>query len=67
MQMTGLGGGPLIAARLIDGTGYGAVLALCIALFIASFALLQLPIRHHRALLRVQPHQPLGQGSGAPD
>lgn len=51
MQMTGLGGGPLIAARLIDGTGYGAVLALCIALFLASFALLQIPIRQHRMLL----------------
>ena len=51
MQMTGLGGGPLIAARLIDGTGYSAVLALCIALFLASFALLQIPIRQHRMLL----------------
>lgn len=51
MQMTGLGGGPLIAGRLIDGTGYGAVLGLCIALFIVSFALLQLPIRKHRILL----------------
>ncbi|MBB3859511.1 putative MFS family arabinose efflux permease [Novosphingobium hassiacum] len=51
MQMTGLGGGPLIAGRLIDGTGYGAVLGLCIALFIASFALLQIPIRQHRTLL----------------
>ena len=51
MQMTGLGGGPLIAARLIDGTGYAAVLTLCIGLFLVSFALLQLPIRRHAALL----------------
>lgn len=51
MQMTGLGGGPLIAAELMDGTGYGAVLGVCIALFIASFLLLQVPIRKHRALL----------------
>lgn len=51
MQMTGLGGGPLIAGRLIDGTGYGAVLGLCVALFVASFALLQIPIRQHRMLL----------------
>lgn len=51
LQMTGLGGGPLIAARLIDGTGYGPVLMLCIGLFVASFILLQLPIRRHGALL----------------
>lgn len=51
MQMTGLGGGPLIAARLIEGRGYGAVLGVCIALFILSFVLLQVPIRRHAALL----------------
>lgn len=51
MQMTGLGGGPLIAARLMDGAAYGAVLAVCIGLFVASFLLLQVPIRQHRALL----------------
>lgn len=51
MQMSGLGGGPLIAARLMDGSGYGAVLAVCIALFVASFLLLQLPMRKHGALL----------------
>jgi len=51
MQMTGLGGGPLIAARLMDGTGYEAVLGLCISLFIASFLLLQIPIRKHAGLL----------------
>lgn len=55
MQMTGLGGGPLLAARLIDGNGYGPVLTLCIGLFIASFLLLQLPMRRHGALLASTP------------
>lgn len=50
-QMSGLGGGPLLAARLMDGHGYDAVLVVCIGLFIASFLLLQLPIRKHAALL----------------
>ncbi|MGC6328576.1 hypothetical protein [Rhizorhabdus sp. FW153] len=51
MQMTGLGGGPLIAARLMEASGYGAVLGFCIVLFCLSFALLQIPIRRHAALL----------------
>ncbi len=51
MQMTGLGGGPLIAARLMEASGYGAVLGFCIVLFCLSFVLLQIPIRRHAALL----------------
>lgn len=50
MQMIGLGGGPLIAAPLIDGSGYRTVLLVCIALFLVSFALLEVPSRAHRRL-----------------
>lgn len=51
MQMIGLGGGPLIAAQLLDGTGYRTVELVCIAMFLASYALLLVPMRRHRALL----------------
>jgi len=50
MQMIGLGGGPIIAARLLDSGGYRAAELLCIALFIASWLLLLLPMRRHGAL-----------------
>jgi len=50
MQMIGLGGGPLIAAPLIDGQGFRTVLLLCIALFLASFVLLRVPSAAHRRL-----------------
>ncbi len=50
MQMIGLGGGPLIAAQLLDGSGYRSAELLCIALFIVSYALLSIPIRRHHAL-----------------
>ncbi|WP_226016946.1 hypothetical protein [Novosphingobium sp. FKTRR1] len=50
MQMIGLGSGPLIAAQLLDGTGYRAAELVCIALFIVSYGLLLLPIRRHAAL-----------------
>jgi predicted MFS family arabinose efflux permease len=50
MQMIGLGGGPLIAAPLIDGKGFRVVELLCIALFLISFALLRIPTRAHRRL-----------------
>jgi len=49
MQMIGLGGGPLIAAQLLDGSGYRSAELLCIALFIISYALLLIPIRRHQA------------------
>ena len=52
MQMIGLGGGPLIAAPLIDGRGYTVVEAVCIALFLASFVLLRIPSRHHARMTR---------------
>jgi MFS family permease len=50
MQMIGLGGGPLIAAPLIDGHGFRTVLLLCIALFVVSFVLLRVPSAAHRRL-----------------
>lgn len=48
MQMIGLGGGPLIAAPLIDGQSYRTVELVCIALFVLSFVLLRVPTLHHR-------------------
>lgn len=50
MQMIGLGGGPLIAAQLLDGSGYRSAELLCVALFIVSYALLWVPMRRHQAL-----------------
>lgn len=50
MQMIGLGGGPLIAGQLLDGSGYRSAELLCVALFIVSYALLLVPIRKHQAL-----------------
>jgi MFS family permease len=50
MQMVGLGGGPLLASWMLDGPGYRVVELVCIALFIASYLLLLIPIRRHAAL-----------------
>ena len=50
MQMIGLGGGPLIAGQLLDGTGYRSAELLCVALFVVSYVLLLVPIRKHQAL-----------------
>ena len=50
MQMIGLGGGPLIAAPLIDGSGFRTVLIVCIALFLVSFVGLRIPSAAHRRL-----------------
>lgn len=50
MQMIGLGGGPLIAAPLIDGKSFRVVELVCIALFLLSFALLRVPTLAHRRL-----------------
>lgn len=50
MQMIGLGGGPIIAGQLLDGSGYRSAELLCVALFIVSYALLLVPIRKHQAL-----------------
>ncbi len=50
MQMIGLGGGPLIAAPLIDGKSYRVVELVCIALFLLSFVLLRIPSARHRQL-----------------
>jgi predicted MFS family arabinose efflux permease len=51
MQMAGLGAGPLIAAQLLDGSGYRTVELVCITMFVASYVLLLIPIRRHGALL----------------
>lgn len=52
MQMTGLGFGPFIAARILDaGGGFTAILSTTIGLLIASFFILLIPMRaHDRAL-----------------
>ena len=50
MQMIGLGGGPIIAAQLLDGSGYRSAEILCVALFLVSYVLLLVPIRKHQAL-----------------
>lgn len=51
MQMIGLGGGPLIAGQMLDGSGYRSAELLCVGLFIVSYALLLVPIRKHQALV----------------
>ncbi len=51
MQMIGLGGGPLIAGQMLDGSGYRSAEILCVALFIVSYALLLVPIARHQALV----------------
>lgn len=53
MQMTGLGVGPLISAQLLGAGGYRTVELTCIALFLASYALLVPPMVRHRRLLGV--------------
>lgn len=50
MQMIGLGGGPLIAAALLEESGYRVTGLVCIALFVVSYLLLLIPIRRHGAL-----------------
>ena len=55
MQMIGLGGGPLIAGQLLDGSGYRSAELLCVALFLVSYALLLVPIRKHQALSAAAP------------
>ncbi|MBC2669562.1 MFS transporter [Novosphingobium piscinae] len=51
MQMVGLGLGPIIASHLLDGSGHRSAELLCIALFLASYLLLLMPMRRHRALM----------------
>jgi MFS family permease len=48
MQMTGLGFGPFIAARILDtGSGFQAVIATSIFLMVISYLLLFIPMRAH--------------------
>ena len=52
MQMTGLGFGPFIAARILNfGGGFTQVIATTIVLLVASYFILLIPMRaHDRAL-----------------
>lgn len=52
MQMLGLGGGPLLAAQLIEGGTYRVAELVCIGFFIASYIFLTLPMFRHRQLLK---------------
>ncbi|MBU0557137.1 MAG: MFS transporter [Alphaproteobacteria bacterium] len=51
VQMIGLGSGPLVAAALLERSGYRATGLVCVALFVLSYLLLLIPIRRHGALL----------------
>ncbi len=51
VQMVGLGGGPLIAARLISNGSYRSTELLCIVFFILSYGLITLPMLKHQKLL----------------
>ena len=53
LQMTGLGLGPFIAAWLIADGDYQPAEWACIGFFAASYVLLRLPMRRHKALLAV--------------
>ena len=50
MQMIGLGGGPLLAAQLIEGGSYYFAEIVCIAFFLTSYVLLTIPMLRHRNL-----------------
>ena len=50
MQMIGLGGGPLLAAQLIQGGSYYSAEIVCIAFFLTSYVLLTIPMLRHRNL-----------------
>ena len=54
MQMLGLGTGPFLAGLLTNGSSYTLVELACIFFFLASFALLLLPMQAHRRLLAPQ-------------
>ena len=51
LQMIGLGGGPILAASLIEGSDYLMATLVCIGLFLASYLLLLPPLLRHRRLL----------------
>lgn len=56
MQMTGLGFGPFIAARILDqGGGFTAVLSTTMTLLVVSFLLLMIPMRAHDRALQNEP------------
>lgn len=56
MQMLGLGLGPFLAGVLTDGSSYRLVELVCVGFFLASLALLMLPLHRHLTMLR---HPPL--------
>ncbi|MEP7351508.1 MAG: MFS transporter [Sphingorhabdus sp.] len=60
MQMIGLGGGPILSARLIGDGQFTAVEWVCIGCFLVSFAMLVVPLRQ-RHVRNVQPHAPFAE------
>jgi predicted MFS family arabinose efflux permease len=50
MQMLGLGGGPLLAAQLIEHSSYFVTLIIAIGFFILSYVLLIIPMLRHGRL-----------------
>ena len=55
MQMLGLGLGPFLAGLLTDGSSYRLVELVCIGFFLASLALLMLPLHRHLTMLQRPP------------
>jgi hypothetical protein len=51
LQMLGLGGGPLLAAQLIEQGAYSLVVITCIDFVVLSYVWLTNPMLRHRALL----------------
>jgi predicted MFS family arabinose efflux permease len=54
MQMIGLGLGPILSGRLIQGGGFLQVEVVCIGFFVLSLALLAGPLAAHRRVLAVR-------------
>lgn len=60
MQMIGLGGGPILSARLIGSGDFTAVEWVCIGCFILSFILLALPLRMQHITI-IHPHAAIAE------
>lgn len=57
MQMIGLALGPAFAAYVMTSGDYSRVIASGVALFVASWLLIYLPVRRHAAMLRAVPNK----------
>jgi MFS family permease len=64
MQMLGLGTGPFLAGLLTNGSSYALVELACIFFFLASFALLLLPMQAHRRCSRRRAERSCTHGAG---